>query len=104
MAIRKYYTRWLIRTNSYDLTGIGICKIFTKLYVFYEFLNSYEWPTPNPARKPIHHWGLDKSYKIVRVRSYKFVQISHLVKYVQIGHEIALYEHWNIQQQPPKTA
>ncbi len=65
-------------------------------------MNLYELPTPNPNRKPIHHWGLDKSYKIVRVRSYEFVQISHLVKYVHIGHEIVLYGHWKIQQQPLK--
>ncbi len=50
----------------------------------------YEWPTPNPAPKPTRHWGLDKSYKITRVRSYEFVRISHLIKYVQIGREIAL--------------
>ncbi len=53
-------------------------------------MNLYEWPTPNPVPKPTRHWGLDKSYKIVQVRSYEFIQISHLVKYVQIGHEIAL--------------
>ncbi len=46
-------------------------------YIFYEVANSYEWPTPNPAPKPTRHWGLDKSYKIVR--------ISHLVKYVRIA-------------------
>ncbi len=45
-------------------------------------MNLYEWPTPNPAHKPTHHWGLDKSYQIVR--------ISHLIKYVRIGREIAL--------------
>ncbi len=64
--IRTYFTRWLIR------------------------MNLYEWPTLNPAPKPTRHWGLEKSYKIVRVRSYEFVQISHLVKYVQIGREIVL--------------
>ncbi len=53
-------------------------------------MNLYEWPTPNPAPKPTRYWGLDKSYKIVRVRSYEFVRISHLVKYVRIGREIAL--------------
>ncbi len=42
-------------------------------------MNSYEWSTPNPAPKPTRHWGLDKLYKI-----------SHLVKYIQISHEIAL--------------
>ncbi len=26
------------------------------------FANLYEWPTPNPAPKPTHHWGLEKSY------------------------------------------
>ncbi len=55
-------------------------KIFAKSYVFYEFpirMNLYEWPTPKPAPKPTHHWGLDNSYKIVR--------ISHLVKYVRIA-------------------
>ena len=53
-------------------------------------MNLYELPTPNPAPKPTRHWGLGKSYEIVRVRSYKFVRISHLVKYVRIGREIAL--------------
>lgn len=45
-------------------------------------MNSYEWPTPNPAPKPTHHWGVDKSYI--------FVRISHLIKYIWIGREIAL--------------
>ncbi len=49
-------------------------------------MKSYEWPTP----KPIHPWGLNKSYKIARVRSYEFVRISHLIKYVLIGREIVL--------------
>ncbi len=53
-------------------------------------MNLYEWPTPNPAPKPTHHWGLDKSYKIVQVRLYEFVRISYLIKYVRIGREIAL--------------
>ncbi len=62
--------------NSYDLTTslVQIQMIFAKSYVFYELpirMNLYEWPTPNPAPKPTHHWGLDKSYKIVRVRSYE---------------------------------
>ncbi len=51
--------------------------IFAKLYVFYGLpirMNLYEWPTPNPAPKPTHHWGL-----------YEFVQIIHLVKYVRIA-------------------
>ncbi len=46
-------------------------------------MDLYEWPIPNPAPKPTRHWGLDK---IVRVRSYEFVRIGHLVKYVRIGH------------------
>ncbi len=53
-------------------------------------MNLYEWPTPNPAPKPTRHWGVDKSYKIVRVRLYEFVRISYLIKYVRIGREIAL--------------
>ncbi len=53
-------------------------------------MKSYEWPTPNTTPKPIHPWGLDKSYKIARVRSYEFVRISHLIKYVLIGREIVL--------------
>ncbi len=53
-------------------------------------MNLYEWPTPNPTPKPTHHWGVDKSYKIVWVRSYEFIQISHLEKYVRIGCEIVL--------------
>ncbi len=72
-AIRTYFTRWLIvwiRTTSL----IQIHTIFVKSYVFYELpirMNLYEWPTPNPAPKPTRHWGLDKSYKIVWVRSYE---------------------------------
>ncbi len=56
-----------------------------------------EWPLVVSKRKfmarirdTTRHWGLDKSYKIVRVRSYEFEWISHLVKYVRIGREIAL--------------
>ncbi len=67
---------------------VQIHTIFAKLYVFYELpirMNLYEWPTPNPAPKPTRHWGLEKLYKIVRVRSYEFVRISHLVKYVWIA-------------------
>ncbi len=40
-------------------------KFFAKLYAFYELpirMNLYEWPTPNSAAKPTHHWGLDKLY------------------------------------------
>ncbi len=107
MAIRTYFTRWLIRTNLYDLTRTICmttlnCTYFTSCTIR---MNLYEWPTPNPTPKPNHHWGLDKSYKIVRVRSYKFVRISHLVKYVRIGHEIALeflqgmdVTIWNVRQ------
>ncbi len=43
-------------------------------------MNLYESTTPNPASKPTHHWGLDKSTK-----SYEFVRINHLVKYVRIA-------------------
>ncbi len=57
-----YFTRWLIvRPHSYKF------MFFAKSYVFYK-LHLYEWPTPNPAPKPTRHCGLDKSYKIVRVR------------------------------------
>ncbi len=44
---------------------IQIHTIFAKSYVFYELpirMNLYGWPTPNPAPKPTHRWGLDKSY------------------------------------------
>ncbi len=44
---------------------VQIHTIFAKSYVFYELpvrIHLYEWPTPNPAPKPTHHWGLDKSY------------------------------------------
>ncbi len=54
-AIRTYFTRWLINTNSY----------FAKSYVFYELpirMNLYEWPTPNPAPKPTRH-------EFVRIRT-----------------------------------
>ncbi len=53
-------------------------------------MNLYEWPTSNTAPIPTCHWGLDKSYKIVQVRSYEFIWISHLVKYVRNGRERAL--------------
>ncbi len=26
-------------------------------------MNLYEYPTPNPAPKPIRDWGLEKSYE-----------------------------------------
>ncbi len=54
--------------NSYEFVQLSLVQIHTicaKSYVFYEFsirMNLYEWPTPNPAPKPAHHWGLDKSY------------------------------------------
>ncbi len=44
------------------------CTYFTSCTIR---MNLYEWPTPNPTPKPTHHCGVDKSYKIVRVRSYK---------------------------------
>ncbi len=53
-------------------------------------INLYKWPTPNTASKPTRHWGVDKLYKIERVRLYEFIRISHLVIYVRIGHEIAM--------------
>ncbi len=56
-----------------------------RTYFMKLLMNLYEWPTPNPGPKPTCHWGLDKSYKIVQVRSYEFVRISHLVKYVRIA-------------------
>ncbi len=61
MAIRTYFTRWLIRTTSL----VQIHTIFAKSYVFYELpirMNLYEGPTPNSAAKPTRHWGLDKLY------------------------------------------
>ncbi len=64
---------------------VQIHIIFAKSYGFYELpilMIFYKLPTPNPAPKPTYYWGLEKSYKIVRVKSYKFVYISHLVKYV----------------------
>ncbi len=64
MAIRTYFTRWLIRTNSYDLARTNSYD-FAKSYVFYELpirMNLYEGPTPNSAAKPTRHWGLDKLY------------------------------------------
>ncbi len=63
---------------------VHIHTIFAKSYVFYKLpihMNLYEWPTANPAPKLTRHWGLDKSYKIVRVRSY---EINRLVKYIYI--------------------
>jgi len=41
-------------------------------------MNSYKYPTPDPAPKPTHHLGLDKSYEL-RVRSYELVRISHFL-------------------------
>lgn len=37
---------------------------------------SYEWPTSNPTPKPTHH---------LPMRSYEFVRISYLIKYVRIS-------------------
>jgi len=42
-------------------------------------MNSYEWPTPDPAPKHNRHVGLDKSYEFARVRSYELVRISHFL-------------------------
>ncbi len=53
---------------------IQIHNIFDKSYIFYELpirMNLYEWPTPNPAPKATHHWGLDNSYEWGRMNSYK---------------------------------
>ncbi len=63
-------------------------------------MNLYDWPIPNPAPKPTRHWGPDKSYKIIRVRSNDFIWIIHLVKYVQAGHELALHVNYpfNVNQ------
>ncbi len=74
MAICNFFTRWLIRTNSYGLTLKKNYNIFAKSYVFYELpihINLYEWPTPNPAPKPTRHWRLDKSYEWGRTNSYE---------------------------------
>ncbi len=46
--------------------------IFAKSYVFYELpvrMILYERPTTNPAPKPTHYWGLEKSY--IRMNSYE---------------------------------
>ncbi len=70
-AIRTYFTRWLIRTNSYEFVRIRTTSLvirtifFAKWYLFYELHNSYEWPTSNPAPKPTRHWGVDNSYELV---------------------------------------
>ncbi len=34
-------------------------------------MNLYELPSPNLTPKSTRHWGLDKSYKTVRMRSYE---------------------------------
>ncbi len=47
----------------------------TSSYVFYKVANSYD----------LTHMILYNLQKFVRVRSYKFVQISHLIKYVRIA-------------------
>ncbi len=70
ISLRTYFTRWLIHATSL----VQIHTIFAKSYVFNELLihmNLYKLPTPNPAPKRTLHWGLDKSNKIVRVRSYE---------------------------------
>ncbi len=79
MIIRTYFTRWLIHTTSLE----QIHTNFAESYVFYEFpirMNLYELPTSNPTPKPTRRWSLDKLYKIIRVRSYEFIRISHRVK------------------------
>ncbi len=76
--------------NSYEFVrphSYKFIQLLLKSYIFYELpirMNLYEWPTPNPAPKPTHHWGLDKSYKSYEW-SYEFVRISHLIKYVRIA-------------------
>ncbi len=75
-AIRTYFTRWLIRTNSYDLTRTNSYD-FAKSYVFYELpirMNLYEWPTPNPAPKPYPSLGFrqivqNRTSEVVLIRT-----------------------------------
>ena len=65
-----------IRPHSYEFVRFLLNRTyFTNCPIR---MNSYEWPTPDPAPKPTHHVGLDKSYKFVRVRSYELVRISQL--------------------------
>lgn len=46
---------------------------------------------PNPAPKPTSHRNLTNGMtEVVWVRLYEFIRISRFVKYVGIGHEIAL--------------
>ncbi len=56
--------------NSYEFIRPHSYKF---IHNFTIRMNLHEWPTPNPAPKPTSHWGLDKLYKIVRVRSYELV-------------------------------
>ncbi len=72
-AIRTYFTRWLIRTNSYDLTR-------TILY---------------DLSKPQWRVGLGAGLGVGHL--YEFVRISHLVKYVRIAVRLGwviLLNHW----------
>ncbi len=46
--------------------------------------------THNPAPKPTPHRKQNHTNEVIRVRLYEFVLISHLVKYLRIGREIAL--------------
>ncbi len=41
-AIHTYFTRWLIRTNLYDLTRTNSYD-FCQMYVFFKLHNSYEF-------------------------------------------------------------
>ncbi len=51
-------------------------------------MNLYKWPTPNPTPKPTRHWGLDKSYKIVRLRSFFNVNFQRL--------QNQYFDHWQL--------
>lgn len=74
-AIHTYFTRCLIR-HSTSLVRIG--TIFATFYVFGEIPNSYKFvPMTNTAAMGSR-------------RMSEVLQISHLIKYVQIGREIGI--------------
>ncbi len=73
-----------VRPHSYKFIRYLLNRTyFTSCQFVWICMNDLHLTRPKPC--------LDKSYKIVRVGSYKFVQIIHLLKYVWIGRDSVGY-------------
>ncbi len=93
---------WQQQMHMYSYDSEFQHYLTTNLYVFYEAANSYDLTILCDLSKPQWQVGLGaglgvghsyklgknliwpKPYEFVRVKSYEFTQISHLVKYIQI--------------------